>query len=884
MKIRAVRLANVGRFVEPVALEGLSGGLDVLAGPNELGKSTLLRAMRTALSEKYSSKRKESVGVLQPYGGGSPRIEIDFEIGSVVWRIRKQFLSSASALLTNLDSGKSFRNADAEAELERLLPGQSDRTHFDLLWVEQGSSTAIVNPEGGLQTTLRDLVAAEVETIADGGAALRIRTAIAADLARYETETTKKPAREYATALADKSAAEKRLQFAKQKHDLAAGRLARLADVTTALQAIASRDVAAARESAYTAAGKRRDDAETARRHHELAVVAEQGARAQLERAGLALQTFEAQLKALASAEQLRDGLGLEHQRLDALDTELGAKRDAAERSLDEALRRKAETAAAYAHVEAAIRAADHASQARIRCKQLADAKRLDGQIRAIVAALAVSAATPERLAALRATQNELSALAARREASAPGIAISVTPAGLGRVRVAGRTAAAQENIKASMPTAIDIDGIATITVSPAQSDTETTERNRELDLRESMARALALVGATSVADAELALLARQAQDSERRILEAQLKALAPEGLASLAADVARLTPAEPAQAATPTQTADLPTLRATLQETTTRDSQDVTAAEQAVQPLRRSAAEAREQRITIAAKLESAQTQVIRLSEVLKDAAWRRDQLAVLQQETAALTALHGDKQREMTSWRQAVPDAATWQGIQSAVAAAKTTIDRSVVEERRLSEEVQNLEGQLIRDRDDDIASEVEAAQHALATASARVAAIERERAALTLLDRELRTAEVAGSNRIVAPILARIEPYLSAVVPKARLGISDRLQPVDLNRDGTREPIDRLSLGTREQIVVIVRLGFARLLAEGGAPVPLILDDALVYVDDQRIAAMFECLQQAAAAHQVIVLTCRERSFDRLGGHRLELKPWLDTAVVR
>ena len=46
MKIRAIRLKEVGRFSAPVALEGLSGGLDVLAGPNEFGKSTILKAVK----------------------------------------------------------------------------------------------------------------------------------------------------------------------------------------------------------------------------------------------------------------------------------------------------------------------------------------------------------------------------------------------------------------------------------------------------------------------------------------------------------------------------------------------------------------------------------------------------------------------------------------------------------------------------------------------------------------------------------------------------------------------------------------------------------------------------------------------------------------------
>ena len=55
MKIKAVRVREVGTFRDPVALEGLSGGLDVLAGPNELGKSTLFRALEAAFHDQASS-------------------------------------------------------------------------------------------------------------------------------------------------------------------------------------------------------------------------------------------------------------------------------------------------------------------------------------------------------------------------------------------------------------------------------------------------------------------------------------------------------------------------------------------------------------------------------------------------------------------------------------------------------------------------------------------------------------------------------------------------------------------------------------------------------------------------------------------------------------
>ena len=42
------------------------------------------------------------------------------------------------------------------------------------------------------------------------------------------------------------------------------------------------------------------------------------------------------------------------------------------------------------------------------------------------------------------------------------------------------------------------------------------------------------------------------------------------------------------------------------------------------------------------------------------------------------------------------------------------------------------------------------------------------------------------------------------------------------------------------------------------------PIILDDALVYCDDDRINLMFDALSRAGKHQQIIVLTCRLRSF--------------------
>ena len=78
-------------------------------------------------------------------------------------------------------------------------------------------------------------------------------------------------------------------------------------------------------------------------------------------------------------------------------------------------------------------------------------------------------------------------------------------------------------------------------------------------------------------------------------------------------------------------------------------------------------------------------------------------------------------------------------------------------------------------------------------------------------------------------------------------------------------------------REQLSVLTRLAFARLLARDGRPVPVILDDALVYSDDDRIERMFDALHRQATDLQIVVFTCRQRAFERLGGDPLQMVDW-------
>lgn len=99
----------------------------------------------------------------------------------------------------------------------------------------------------------------------------------------------------------------------------------------------------------------------------------------------------------------------------------------------------------------------------------------------------------------------------------------------------------------------------------------------------------------------------------------------------------------------------------------------------------------------------------------------------------------------------------------------------------------------------------------------------------------------------------------------------------------RAGYEESLDHLSLGTQEQITVLVRLAFAEMLVDQGAPAAVFLDDALAFSDDQRMRLMFDILSHTARRVQIVVFTCREQLFEGLGAHHLQLAS-ADTESLR
>lgn len=189
-------------------------------------------------------------------------------------------------------------------------------------------------------------------------------------------------------------------------------------------------------------------------------------------------------------------------------------------------------------------------------------------------------------------------------------------------------------------------------------------------------------------------------------------------------------------------------------------------------------------------------------------------------------------------------------------------------------LERDIGRLTGQIQAAGGDGVGEAYAAAQEQRKIAERECARIEKRVATLQLLRDTVGDCLAEGRERYYEPVRRHLRPYLNDLFPGAELELGDGFAVTGIKRTRS-ESFKRLSGGTQEQLAVLVRLAMGTLLAERGGNVPIILDDALVYCDDERINMMFDALSRAAKSQQVVVLTCRSRSFAPLGGNTLRVQ---------
>lgn len=251
-------------------------------------------------------------------------------------------------------------------------------------------------------------------------------------------------------------------------------------------------------------------------------------------------------------------------------------------------------------------------------------------------------------------------------------------------------------------------------------------------------------------------------------------------------------------------------------------------------------------------ARVESAEAELTRLQEAQRAA---REAVALSTHRVLDLAAKLDVALPQATG-----PDAV--RAAAEALRAAEATRDQMRSDAAERSAEADHAQG-AHEDRAKGLRS-VPEAEESLAAADAELARVQELAATLDHTRRFLKAAQDTV-HRDIAPVLANSlearlprvtdERYTEALVDPATLAVKVRLT------DGRWIEATQLSVGTAEQVYLLLRIALAEHLGNPDEPCPLLLDDVTVQADDIRTTEILETLLTLSEDRQIILFAQEE-----------------------
>ena len=157
-------------------------------------------------------------------------------------------------------------------------------------------------------------------------------------------------------------------------------------------------------------------------------------------------------------------------------------------------------------------------------------------------------------------------------------------------------------------------------------------------------------------------------------------------------------------------------------------------------------------------------------------------------------------------------------------------------------------------------------------LAQKQEQLTVLQDEYDAIALAMDALSQANTVLQNRFSPALGARAAEIFSAITG----GRYDRVllsRDFSLSAEPVGDPVGRsvrlLSQGAADQLYLAVRLAICDMVLPADKRVPLILDDALVTFDDERLHAALDYLLEESQRRQILLFTCQKREMAYLQG---------------
>lgn len=876
MKLRRIELANVRLFRQPLVIDDLRQGINLFSGPNGSGKSSVVAAIRAAFLERHRSAEGAQHLRSQHDPAAAVRVRIDFEVGGIHYELAKEFPPRRRCLLRA--GAETLDGEAAEQRLGALLgygyaaKGAARPQSMGvpgLLWIDQGTGHEIDEPVSHASSQLAQAIADSAGAMAstDGDAVV---VALRRQLDALVTSKLQKPTGEHARLVSELAALDAEIASLGGRiteHAALADQLAQWQAELVGLQRDApwlALEASADRTQAELEAGRALEK-QLADARHELGRTGQivslvRGKIEQLRAPMLDLPQLHAQV--LAQAERTAALTQAEARHAAALQAAEAQERQATQ-ALEHARAhaRRVEVQTRIAHLGERI----ESLQVAIRQVQGASDQRA-----AVAPVLAGGEPQARVLAELRRLQQEHREVSLRIEAAATRLTYAVQ-AGV-TLTIDGEPLAGNGNRLIESATRIEAEGMQLL-LTPGGADLDALRVERERQATE-LAAALGRAGVADIAEFESRrerwLQARQ-QD---QLATATLQASAPAGMAALEQSLSD------AGAALANAESEGAALSAEAHDDDSGDTHHLVLSEaEATRRLQAAAAATRETRqqhteaLQQLAGAREASTQLERTEAQTRSKAESPQLRQEIEIQQAALLE-HEQGSRLLSSRIETLSEQ---------VRAAD--LARLEAHARQLREDAQRARGHLdalglqvasVRGQVQALGAGGMDEEHArlqLQRESLQLRLRERQRQVevLNFLLQRIESHREATRRNLVLPLQQRVDHYLQLLMPDARLRMGEALAPAQLVSAADqhdRGGFGQQSFGTREQIGVICRLAYADLLKAAGRPTLLILDDALVHSDEDRLGAMKRVLLDAAERHQMLVFTCHPGRWEGVG----------------
>ena len=846
-----------------------SDAVTVIEGPNEIGKSTIVEAVRLLFSELDSSK-KQAVKSIKPVDQDvGSTIEAEIKSGNYHFVYSKTFNKSNKTSLNILaPAKKQLTGREAHEQAEQILGSTVDMALWEALLVDQGEKVALANirDSAGLAKALDEAAGSSTS----GGEDTGLYAAVQAEYESYFTLKTGKSkfsaeesALEKAQAAFDEAKkAVLDVEEDAQAHDRCAAEVRRLrsnlpnlkvrkGEHETQWNAIKSlKEKLDAKQKELTSAEAMQKATANAETDRQISV----------DEIGV---TEKHQQDAAENQEPLRlkaETLKDQSKEAQLVITDLKKKRIAAKEALDLAQ-------ADERHLLNLTALADQ----RNRLEQL---KKLTKQIKSALKIVGSIKINDSALEEFREAERVLDIARGKRDAVATTVSVTAEKdldfefdgdaVSLRNADVETRSVASELRIR--------LPGIATVELSPSKSIADMQE-----DVAEAQAVFTELQNRFGASDLKEAVAANErrvtAQREVDRFKEREAGILKGASQEEIEQSVTSYQLDCDAYAENRQSSEELPA-SATDASGRVHEAKDLLGpCENALEAAREKAEGLQSEFTQVDGELRIAQQEMAGVEAALNEKRERLNKARSAEadkvlaerarQARSAVRTLEEETGAIQSNFTESSPES-----VEELLSNAKDVYDRANTNLRQEEQNLAVLADRLQQAQADGRFEAMESAERELEHCDDTLKSTRRRAAAVQLLWNKLNEYRDAARQAYVMPLKEAIERLGNIVFGTGlEVEIGEDWSLISRTLNGKTLPFDDLSVGAKEQLGILTRLAAAQIVSKQGG-VPLIIDDALGFSDPSRLEKMGAAIAAAGRQSQIVILTCTPGRFMHIG----------------